>query len=156
MDSKDVSDIGLYNSTSVGIVPQQTYIFNGSVIDNLSLYDVSHGDWRVRARDSFKTAKILDFVNSFDGQLEKQLSENSKDISGGQAQRFSIARSLYNNTEILLLDECTSALDRSTQNEIIFELREIAKNKIVLIVSHSSDVLSICDKVIDLEQNNVS
>jgi ABC-type multidrug transport system fused ATPase/permease subunit len=152
MDGKDISDLGLYNSTSLGIVPQQTYIFNGSVKDNLSLYDLSYCDWQVRARDSLKAARMLDFVDRFENRLDMQLSENSKDISGGQAQRFSIARSLYNNPEILLFDEFTSALDQRTQNEIISEIKEIVKNKIVIIVSHSSEVLSVCNKIIDLDQ----
>ena len=90
--------------------------------------------------------------------LEKNLtiiSESGLNISGGQKQRIGVARALYQNKQILILDESTSALDIKTANlfiEFVFSLRG---KKTIIIISHMMEVLSKCDRVLELKNNSI-
>ena len=72
-------------------------------------------------------------------------------LSGGQRQRIVISRSIYNNKDILVLDEVTSALDSQTTESIIKLLKKIKKNKTIIISTHNKNILNYCDKIIDLD-----
>ena len=74
-------------------------------------------------------------------------------ISGGQAQRIAIARSLYDDPEIIIFDEATSSLDKSTEKEIFENMLILKKTKTILLVTHNDRILKYCDKVISLNEN---
>ena len=71
-------------------------------------------------------------------------------LSGGQRQRVAIARAFYNNSQILVLDESTSSLDKNTQKEILAEIKKLKNDKTIIFISHDPDVFSICDEVIEI------
>ena len=84
------------------------------------------------------------------------ISENGTNISGGQKQRIGIARALYMDSKILLLDEFTSALDKNTEQKILSNLLELKKQKIsIVMVSHKTNPLKICDKIYELNKGNL-
>ena len=78
------------------------------------------------------------------------MGERGKDLSGGQIQRIAIARSLYNNSNLLILDEATNALDEKTEKQFINTLHKLKNEKSMLIISHDKEVLSICDIIYEL------
>ena len=78
------------------------------------------------------------------------IGERGKDLSGGQIQRIAIARSLYNNSNLLILDEATNALDEKTEKQFINTLYKLKNEKSMLIISHDKEVLSICDIIYEL------
>jgi len=77
-------------------------------------------------------------------------------LSGGQKQRIGIARSLYNDPKVLVLDEFTSSLDNETEEKIINEISNYSKKKIVIIISHKLSTLSKCDKVYELTNKGLN
>ena len=77
-------------------------------------------------------------------------------ISGGQKQRIGIARALYSNPEIIILDEATSSLDVENENMIIEKLNELKEKKTLIIISHKRNSLKYCDKIFEVTEKNIN
>ena len=152
INDKKIDQSRIYKDFKVGIVPQQTYIMPGSIFENVTLRDNETDLNEDKATEAIRTSGLSTFLSEFQKGVKQELAENSKSISGGQAQRFSIARLIYKNSDILLLDEFTSALDKDTKKDLIQEIKKISRDKIILISSHTEDVLDICDEIIDMDK----
>ena len=130
-------------------MPQDVFIFNGTVAENIALGSKCIEKNRV---EEILVKVCLDkWVNSLPEGVDSKLNENGGNLSGGQRQRIGIARALYKEAELILLDEATSALDNATEKEInrlICELRKIDKGLTILSVAHRESTLSYCDRVI--------
>ena len=90
------------------------------------------------------------FLENADRDLNYEIDNSAENISGGEAQRLAIARSFYHDKEIIILDEPTSSLDKENEVKLLDEISVLKKEKIFIIVSHSEDVKSYCDKVVEL------
>ena len=88
--------------------------------------------------------------------LDTLLGENGARISGGQRQRIGIARAIYNNSEILILDESTNALDSKNEKKIIEEIFNNALNKTIIIVSHNKENFKFCDEVYEIKNKELN
>ena len=104
-----------------------------------------------RVMEVIKLAKIESLLKGSSAGLDLVLGERGVNLSGGQRQRIGIARALYHNPEILILDEATSALDLKTETGILNTFKPIVGTKTIVIISHSLNCLSICDKVYKLK-----
>ena len=93
---------------------------------------------------------MLDFISSKQQKEEFLIDEKGKNISFGQIQRIGIARALYFNPEILILDEFTSALDFENQEKILNVIKNISGKKTIIIISHSKRVMESADKIIHI------
>ncbi len=127
----------------ISYLPQNFFILNTSIYENITLNQ--------NKLDTNKIKDILSLLNmkSFIGleNFQKQLGERGSKISGGQKQRIAIARALYREKDIILLDEFTSSLDKQNE-EIVFEvLNKIKQNKIIILSSHSAYLTAKCDYV---------
>ena len=100
--------------------------------------------------------QLEEYVHNLKDGINTNIGEKGSKISGGQAQRISIARSLYRNPEIIILDEATSALDENTENEILKIFQENLKDKTILIVSHRENTMKICDKIYHMKNGRLS
>ena len=87
--------------------------------------------------------------------INSEVGEKGARLSGGEAQRINIARALYLEPEILILDESTSALDLKTENELLKDLKELQKTKTIIIISHRKESIVFCDKVYELKGKSV-
>lgn len=96
-----------------------------------------------------KKQKILFVV------VETSVGTSIKQLSSGQKQRISIARSFYSDRKILIFDEATNALDEENEKSIFKNLREFKSNKTIIIISHKPDNLKICDKIYKIENKNL-
>lgn len=94
-------------------------------------------------------------MNNLPNKLESFVGESGQRISGGQKQRIGIARALYTDPKILILDESTSNLDEETENQILNELKLLTKELTVIIVSHREKIKNFCDKVYELKNNSI-
>lgn len=150
VNGAELVEEALYQKASIGIVPQTSYVVSGTLSYNISLEREDYNDKKLKISKALELSNMTDFIAELDDGIETVIAENSKSISGGQAQRISIARSLYNEADILVFDEFTSALDRKTEEQILKDIRLISKDKIIILVSHSDSVLEYCDKVLDL------
>ena len=84
-----------------------------------------------------------------------EILDRGKNLSGGQKQKIALARLLYKNADIILLDEATSALDTNAAKELCEVMQKIKKDKIIIIITHSDNVLKYCDKVIKIENKTI-
>ena len=101
-----------------------------------------------------KICKIDGFLSQLENGLYTEIKDGGKNFSSGQVQRIALARHLYKNPEILILDESTNALDKQVQKEIFLELLEI-KELTLLVISHDKDVISMFSKIYKFSEKNI-
>jgi ATP-binding cassette, subfamily B, multidrug efflux pump len=104
------------------------------------------------ARDSVVYENIMGFREGF----ETRVGERGVTLSGGQKQRISIARAIYKNPDILIFDDCLSAVDTETEDEILRNLHRIMKGKTTLIISHRVSGVKNADEILFLEQGKIA
>ena len=133
-----------------GLVSQDVFIMNDNLSRNVAFgYSKKDIDYK-RVHECLKLAELFEFLKP-DGTIKDiMLDENSKNISFGQRQRIGIARALYNNPKILILDEPTSSLDKETGRKFINSLNKLRKNKLIIICTHDYKNLKFCDKIIEI------
>jgi ABC-type bacteriocin/lantibiotic exporter with double-glycine peptidase domain len=136
---------------NISYVPQSPIIIEGSVADNIifnsSIYNLD------KLHAVVKIAGLSDLISKKSFALDYHLIENGYNISGGQRQRLSIARSLYSDKEFIVMDEPTSSLDINSATEIILKLNSLGKT--LMIISHQKEVADICDEVYEVINGGV-
>lgn len=128
-------------------VPQGNMLMSGTVRDAVTLADRG-GAGNSALDESLYAACALEFVDSLSQGVDTPLGERGSGLSEGQMQRLAVARAVYAGSPVLLLDECTSALDETTEHEMLDRLRALGRT--VIIVTHRPAALSICDRAISL------
>ena len=104
-----------------------------------------------KINDVLKDSQMSDFVKSLDDGIETNVGERGVKLSGGQRQRIGIARALYFNPEILILDEGTSSLDSKTEYEIMDSINYLKGKKTIILVAHRYSTLKECDVIYKME-----
>lgn len=138
---------------SIGVVPQEAFLFSDTIKNNIKFGKENATDDEVI--QSAKNAAVHDNIIDFKDQYETILGERGITLSGGQKQRVSIARAIIKNPEILLLDDCLSAVDTETEEAILNNLETVSKDKTTLIVSHRVSSAKNADKIIILNQGKI-
>ena len=136
---------------SIAYVPQESFLFSDSILNNIIFYDerITEDD----AKAAAKAAAIHDNICEFPDQYATTVGERGMTLSGGQKQRVSIARSLARKPELLLLDDCLSAVDAETERIILANLRDYLKGCTTIIVTHRIAVAGIADRVLLLNED---
>ncbi|GFD75515.1 peptidase domain-containing ABC transporter [Tenacibaculum mesophilum] len=138
----------------VSVVPQKIDLFAGNVIDNIAVGDFAPNMELII--EICKSIGILEFIESLPNGFDTYLGENGATLSGGQKQRIAIARALYKQPEILVLDEATSSLDSTSENYIqkaVERLRQ--ENKTIIIIAHRLSTVINADEIVVLNKGNV-
>jgi ATP-binding cassette subfamily B protein len=138
---------------SIGIVPQDAFLFSDSIKNNIKFGKENATDEEVI--NAAKKAAVHENIIQFNQQYETILGERGITLSGGQKQRVSIARAIIKDSEILLLDDCLSAVDTETEETILQNLLELSSNKTTIIVSHRVSSAKNADKIIILENGEI-
>ena len=154
INNKNIKDLNLFDlRNSIGYVPQDAFLFSDSIINNIKF-----GKENATEDEVFKAAKaaavhknIIEFKKGY----QTILGERGITLSGGQKQRVSIARALIKSPQILLLDDCLSAVDTETEEKIINNLESITKDKTTIIVSHRVSSAKKADKIIVLDEGEI-
>ncbi|WP_204346549.1 ABC transporter ATP-binding protein [Psychroserpens algicola] len=137
----------------IGYVPQDAFLFSDTIENNIKFgkEDASEEDIITAA----KNADVHKNIKKFSKGYQTKLGERGITLSGGQKQRISIARAIIKKPEIMLFDDCLSAVDTETEEKILKSLREISKGKTTIIVSHRVSSAKDADKIIVLEDGKI-
>ena len=137
-------------SLDIGYVSQNFFIMKDTLANNI-VFNGNKEDVDIKKLDNILHMLELDIVmKNKNLNYDSILTEDASLFSGGQRQRIAIARALYRDTDILILDESTNALDLKTEAKIIKNLHQIKKNKIIIIISHRKETKVACDISYDL------
>ena len=138
---------------AVGVVPQDAFLFSDSISNNIKFG--KHDATQDEVINASKNADVHHNIMAFKNQYETILGERGITLSGGQKQRVSIARAIIKNPKILLLDDCLSAVDTETEENILNNLETVSKGKTTIIVSHRVSSAKNADKIIILDQGRI-
>ena len=140
----------------IGYVPQDIYLSDDTVTRNIAfgIPDDRIDDEQVRR--AARIAALDDFIRSLPEKYGTVIGERGVRLSGGQRQRIGLARALYRNPEVLVLDEATSSLDGATEEAVLSAIRSASKAKTVIMIAHRLNTLKDCDVIHMLEKGRIS
>ena len=134
-------------------VDQNTFLIDGSIEKNIAFGIEKDKIDRKKLLSSVNDAQALKFINDLPCKFLQRIGEDGSNLSGGERQRLSLARALYKDTEILILDEFTSSLDHFTEKSILDSIYSMNKKITVFMIAHRLDTLNQCDIIIELFEN---
>ena len=137
VDDKEISLSEKNWFENISYVPQSIYMFDESIKHNITLNDNTERFNNDLFDQSLESADLLNFVNSLPDKENTLVGETGLNISGGQKQRIGLARALYKNSSIIILDESTNALDDQTESNILDSLKS-KKDKTIIFISHKN------------------
>ncbi|CAJ2506980.1 Uu.00g081660.m01.CDS01 [Anthostomella pinea] len=154
IDGRDVKDITIDSIRRyIGVVPQDTILFNDTLMYNLRYANQSATDEDIMA--ACQAASIHERIMSFPDGYNTKVGERGLRLSGGEKQRVAIARTLLKNPKIIMLDEATSALDTHTEQQIQSRLANIGRGRTLLIIAHRLSTITHADQILVLHQGTI-
>ncbi len=154
VDGKKVDNFDPAWKQLIGYVPQDINLINDNLKNNITLNLDEKFD-KDKMQEAIKASKLSDFVNKLPNGLNTDLGEFGNKISGGQKQRIGIARAIYREPSIIVLDESTNSLDTNLEQEIIHSITEIKKNYSSIIISHRETTINRCDYIYELNKEGI-
>ncbi len=157
VDGKIIGDLNRKSwQKSIGYVPQQIFLFDDTIASNIAFaQDLENIDQKAIEKAA-KIANIHNFIiNELPQKYQTQIGEGGVRLSGGQRQRLGIARALYRNPKILVLDEATNALDVQTESIVLKEIKNVTKDRTIILITHRLNSVKDCDKIIYLEKGEI-
>lgn len=155
IDNKNIKDYDIHQLRNyIGYVPQDVFLFSDTIGENIS-FAIKEKDNLKMLKEAAANAVILNTIEDTPEKFNSIIGERGVNLSGGQKQRLSIARAIIKNPEILIFDDCLSAVDTVTENLILENLKEIMKNKTSLIISHRISSIINADKIIVIENGKI-
>jgi ATP-binding cassette subfamily B protein len=138
----------------ISVVPQRIELLAGSVIENITVGD-EHPDM-ARVLEATRGADLVDTIERLAAGFDSELGENGANLSGGERQRLAIARALYRDPEVLILDEATSSLDGHAIRRIRTLMHELrARGKTVIVVAHHLELVADVDLIVVMENGRI-
>ncbi len=154
IDGQDVRDVTQESVRhAIGMVPQDTVLFNDTIAYNIRYGRPDATDEEVR--EAARMAQIHDFIERLPQGYASEVGERGLKLSGGEKQRVAIARTILKSPPILILDEATSALDTHTEREIQAALDQVSKNRTTLVIAHRLSTVVGADQIIVLEAGRI-
>ena len=154
IDGKDIRSVTQSSlRRAIGIVPQDTVLFNDTVAYNIAYG--RPGSTQSEVEEAARQARIHDFIASTPKGYQTMVGERGLKLSGGEKQRVAIARTLLKNPPILIFDEATSALDSANERAIQAELQSVAHNKTTLVIAHRLSTVVDAHEILVLDAGQV-
>jgi ATP-binding cassette subfamily B multidrug efflux pump len=154
IDGIDIKKQNLYSiRKAVGYVPQDVFLFSDTINSNIG-FGLENQDEKI-IKQAAKDADVYQNIIDFPHQFETLLGERGINISGGQKQRISIARAIAKNPNILLFDDCLSAVDTETEEHILSALDRIMENKTSIVISHRISSLKNATRILVLDKGHL-
>ena len=137
---------------NVAIVPQSVFLNDASILENIAIALDKNSIDINKVENAAKLAQIDSFIQSLPNKYDERVGERGVRLSGGQRQRMGIARAIYRNAKIIILDEPTNALDLETEKLVMDSITKLSKDTTLIMISHSDTSLKYFDKIIDLDK----
>ena len=155
IDDFDIKDLSRSNIRSlIGIVSQESILFNSSIKENIVLGDSDENNYS-KLKDSIDIANAQEFIEEFPEKLNYNVGDNGSNLSGGQKQRIAIARAVYSNCPILILDEATSSLDSESEKLVQNAIDKLMVDKTSIVIAHRLSTIQNADKIIVLDKGEI-
>ena len=156
VDGKLITSDNVYSwQKQLGYVSQVIYLLDGSLRDNIGFGIPPDAIDEFKIRSAVERSQLTEFIASLPDGLNTKVGERGVRLSGGQRQRIGIARALYNNPAVLVLDEATSSLDIITEREVMRSIEELQGSTTVLIIAHRYSTIENCDYLYKLEKGKI-
>ncbi len=154
VDGIDIREVKQYDlRDKIGYVPQKSILFSGTIESNLRYADENASEEKLRT--AAKVAQALDFINEKPEGFNTEISQGGKNVSGGQNQRLSIARALVKDPEILILDDCFSALDFKTDAALRKALKSYSGQSTIFIIAQRVGTVMNAEQIIVLDDGKI-
>ena len=156
IDGKDIFKNLREWRNQIGYVTQKNFIEDGTILSNIAL-GISENEVNFEKIKKCATESQLDnFIKSLEKGFDTKVGERGVQLSEGQRKRIAIARALYNDPEVIFLDEATSSLDKATEKEFLKIINDLKFKKTIIIITHDISTLSGCDKVYKIFNRSLS
>lgn len=137
---------------NMAYVKQQSFFIHDTVLRNITLQEEEHNEEKLQ--EAVAASGLADLIEAWPEGLYKIITENGKNISGGQQQRIALARALYTEADLILLDEPFNELDEPSEWSLLQHLKELADSgKIVILITHNKNALGFCNKTVSLDSD---
>ncbi|KJY82980.1 peptidase C39 [Vibrio galatheae] len=138
---------------AVGWVAQSPQLLYGTVVENITLGELNVDQQRLS--DAIRLSGLAGYLDRFSQGLETQVGEGGRFLSGGQRQAVALARALYRDFSLLILDEPTASLDTEAEMRLFHSLQSLPRDKSIIISSHRHSFLSLCDRILVIHQGKI-
>jgi len=160
IDGVDIRELPLSAlRRQIGYVPQEVFLFSDTIANNIAFSVTDKITDRDKIKEKVdkaaKDAAIYDNINEFKEAFETIVGERGITLSGGQKQRISIARAMLKAPNIMMFDECLSAVDTNTEQEILLNIKNIMQGRTTLIISHRISSVKMCENILVLDRGRV-
>ncbi|MEM9051522.1 MAG: ABC transporter ATP-binding protein [Bacteroidota bacterium] len=156
IDNRPIDEINLNNlRSSIGYVPQDVFLFSDTISNNIAFGLDSESVTSEIIRNASRQAYVEHNIEDFPEKFETLLGERGINLSGGQKQRVSIARAIAREPEILIFDDCLSAVDTETEEKILNNLQTVMKGKTTVLISHRVSTVKTADQIILLDGGRI-
>jgi len=149
-DDKNLKTLKRNWQDKISYLSQHVFLLDSSILENILFGQKENFD-KDKMDKILKLTNLDKLIDTLPDKIQTRVGEKGQKFSGGQIQRIGIARELYRDTEILIFDESTNALDHKNENDIINCLKDISKLKTIIFVSHNTDIKNFADNTIDLD-----
>ena len=150
VNNSDINNNLLQWQKCLGYVSQNIFLLDASLKENIAFGEKIEKINYSNLNRAIENANLTDFVQNLTNGIDTNIGERGSKISGGQMQRIAIARELYRNPSILILDEATTGLDYENEKKIFDSIKQLKNKMTIIIVSHNKKTIEICDNLLDL------
>jgi ATP-binding cassette, subfamily B, bacterial PglK len=156
VDNKVVDSSNIYQwRANISHVPQSVFLVDDSIESNIAFFYANDEIDKDLVLKVAENAQLSDFIDRLPNRFQTSVGEMGDKLSGGQKQRIGLARAMYKNSEVYVLDESTSALDEKTEEKIIQSINSLGNEKTVIMVAHRISTLKNCNKIYKLQGNEI-
>lgn len=140
---------------NLSYVSQNTYLMDDTIKNNIAFGLNPKDIDEALVMKAIENSQLENFIDTLPNKINTYVGDRGVSLSGGQIQRIGIARAIYRNSDFLILDEITSALDKKTERLIVKNIVDNKKDQTIIIVTHNTDLLDYCDEVYKIEKNSL-